>query len=60
MKKQWRNKSCPNCPQNKREDVVWRKGFEDGLEVGTHGSKENIKAIIFQFKHIIGHFYWKI
>lgn len=34
MTKKFRNKDCKECPQNKREDVVWNKGFEDGLAVG--------------------------
>lgn len=34
MKKIFRNKNCKECPQNKREDIVWKKGYEDGLGVG--------------------------
>ena len=34
IKVKFRNKNCKECPQNKREDIVWEKGFQDGLEVG--------------------------
>lgn len=29
-----RNKNCIECPQNKREDIVWRKGYQDGFKSG--------------------------
>jgi hypothetical protein len=32
----WRNKNCPNCPKNSREDIVWRKGLQDGIELALH------------------------
>ena len=34
--KMYRNKNCIECPQNEREDVVWRKGYKDGFEVALH------------------------
>ena len=30
--KRFRNKDCKECPQKKREDVVWQKGYQDGFE----------------------------
>lgn len=47
----FRNKKCKNCPQNKREDIVWMKGYVDGFEVGALGSKE--------YKKILGRLYWR-
>ena len=47
--KRYRNKNCKNCPQNKREDLVWMKGFEDGKEIVKLGLRK-----------IIGKVYWKI
>ncbi len=38
-----RNKNCKECPQNKREDVVWKKGYQDGFELGLHYIKELIE-----------------
>ena len=32
MKKKFRNKDCKECPKNKREDAVWLKGYNDGME----------------------------
>ena len=37
-----RNKNCKECPKNKREDMVWQKGCQDGFELGLH----YLKAII--------------
>ena len=42
-KKIIRNKNCEECPKNKREDLVWRKGFEDGKEVGIKEGVERGK-----------------
>lgn len=46
--KKFRNKSCKECPQNKREDTVWQKGFADGQEINFQ-----------HFKKIFWKFYWK-
>lgn len=42
IKVKFRNKECKECPQNEREDIVWNKGFEDGLEVGKMKSNKMI------------------
>jgi len=39
MKVKLRNKDCENCPQNKREDIVWEKGLYDGRELERTGFK---------------------
>ena len=36
MVKIYRNKRCKECPQNKREDVVWNKGLQDGIQIGLN------------------------
>lgn len=36
-------------PQNKREDIVWNKGFNDGMEV-AHTN----------YKKIFGRIYWSL
>ena len=41
-----RNKKCINCPQNAREDIVWRKGFEDGREMATYSRKALLQKIV--------------
>lgn len=45
-----RNKKCKECPQNKREDIVWNKGFQDGLEVGL--SKGKCPPHRYQIAHV--------
>ena len=42
----FRNKNCKNCPQNKREDIVWQKGYYDGMEVGFIIAREAIDKLI--------------
>lgn len=42
------NKSCKECPKNKREFIVYQKGYCDGLEI-----------IQNNFKKIIGKLYWR-
>ena len=41
-----RNKECKECPQNKREDVVWNKGYEDGIEQGKYRAQREIVELI--------------
>ena len=45
MKKIARNKDCKECPQNRREDVVWKKGYQDGWEA----VQQNFKKIFWKF-----------
>ena len=44
MAKILRNKNCKECPQNTREDMVWKKGYDDGMEVGINIGSEQSKG----------------
>lgn len=41
-----RNKKCKECPQNRREDIVWQKGYQDGQETGLYWAKQIIQIEI--------------